>query len=54
MLVNIDTEKIFAVSAIVERIAIHYPQSMMYAYRLSKENYSSETENAEKDRLIKR
>lgn len=54
LLANVDTNKVFAISDIVEKIAVQYPQSIMYAYRLSKENYSPETENNETKRLIKR
>lgn len=39
LLANVDTNKIFAIADIIEKIACTYPQSIMYAYRLSKENY---------------
>lgn len=53
LLANVDTEKIFAIAEIVEKIAISYPQSIMYAYRLSKENYSIENKT-ETRKLIER
>lgn len=39
LLAVVDTNKIFAITDIIEKIASTYPQSAMYAYRLSKENY---------------
>lgn len=54
LLANIDSNKVFAISDIVENIALNYPQSLMYAYRLSKENYLQENEITETQRLIKR
>lgn len=54
LLANVDGEKIFAVAEIVEKIAVTYPQAIMYAYRLSKKNYSLENSNTETLRLIQR
>lgn len=54
LLANVDNDKVFAVSHIVEKIALNYPQSMMYAYRLSKENYLQENAITETQTLIKR
>lgn len=36
MLTYIDTKNIFGISGIIEKIARTYPQSIMYAYRLTK------------------
>lgn len=39
LLAIVDTAKVCAISGIILNIAKTYPQSIMYAYRLSKENY---------------
>ncbi|KAJ3665343.1 hypothetical protein Zmor_000841 [Zophobas morio] len=44
ILVSVDSPKISAVAPLVLKIAKTYPQAIMYAYRLSKENYKSESE----------
>lgn len=54
LLANIDSEKVFAVADIVEKIAMNYPQAIMYAYKLSKEDYFLQNANAETLRIIKR
>lgn len=51
LLVNIYNENVSAVSDIVEKIAVKYPQSIMYAYRLSKDNFIP---NTEADTLIEK
>ena len=42
ILVTLDSPKISAVAPLVLKIAKTYPQAIMYAYRLSKENYKSD------------
>lgn len=39
LLAVVDTDKVFAIVNIIKNIADVYPQSIMYAYKLSKENY---------------
>lgn len=40
LLAYLNTEKIFAISPIVQRIAETYPQAIMFHYRLSRESYN--------------
>lgn len=54
LLANVDSEKIFVVADIVEKIAVNYPEAIMYPYRLSKDNYTLEDASAETLRLIER
>jgi DNA-dependent protein kinase catalytic subunit len=52
ILVNVDTQKVSAIGPLIIRIANTYPQAVMFAYRLSKENYNCE--NMESINLIKK
>lgn len=52
ILVNIDSSKVSIIKPLVLKIAKTYPQSIMYAYRLSKENYKYQ--NPEAKELIAR
>ncbi|KAJ8958552.1 hypothetical protein NQ314_006391 [Rhamnusium bicolor] len=45
LLANVDSQKIFAISKVIIRIAEAYPQAIMYPYRLSKENYNFKDNN---------
>lgn len=54
LLANVDSEKVFAVADIIEKIAVKYPQAIMYPYRLSKENYFLANANTETLELIAR
>ncbi|XP_008199943.2 DNA-dependent protein kinase catalytic subunit [Tribolium castaneum] len=46
ILVNIDSSKVTVIKPLVLKIATTYPQAIMYAYRLSKENYKCEQREA--------
>lgn len=48
LLANVDSEKVTSLKKIISNIAENYPQSIMYAYRLSKEKYSFENSEAGK------
>lgn len=44
LLANVDSLNIFIVAPIIIRIAKTYPNSIMYAYRLSKDSYKFENQ----------
>lgn len=45
LLANLGTTCVFAIADILIEIAKIYPQAVMYAYRLSKEKYTSNSED---------
>lgn len=46
ILANIDSPKVGAFTHLILKIAKTYPQAIMYAYRLSKENYKCDSEES--------
>lgn len=54
LLVLVDTSNVDVVASIILRIAHSYPQSIMYAYRLSKENYKTGSMNIDASVLIEK
>lgn len=56
LLMTVTVDKVTAVSDIIEKIAVTYPQAIMYTYKLSKDSemLKNESGNIEIDMLKKR